>query len=82
MSEEARKLMPFLDWGEIWRKQIRWSNRDLSGEKAKEMQKDMLAYLDWGISFMKGETKDLAKGYELYDKMCRWKPEDFPLKKV
>jgi len=74
--------LPFLDWGKIYREQVHWSLRDTTGEKGKEMQVDMLAYIDWAIAFVKHEGRMIDEGHALYAKMVRWKPEDFPLKEV
>ena len=68
--------------GKIIVEQAKWSERDLSGPRGKELQRDVLAYIDWGLSVLDGRPYDFAEGVRLHENVKRWKPEDFPQRKA
>ena len=70
---------PFpIPWAEI----TEWESRDTTGELGKQFQKDVLAYIDWAIEFVKHGARTIEEGHKLYAEMTKWKPEMFPKKEV
>ena len=59
-----------------------WERRDVPEEDKKQMARDTKEYLDYVLDCLKGKKKwDLRKALELHEKVKRWRPENYPLKK-
>lgn len=59
-----------------------WESREIPEDTAKEIQKDLLAYVEWGKATILGvDEASLEEGKRLFAKMKKWKPDMFPKKK-
>lgn len=82
MDELTMALMTKEDWEQV----ADWKTRDIPKDIEKEIQKDLLAYVEWGKAIIESvynpdiEEPNLAEGKKLFTKMKAWKPEMFPKK--
>ena len=80
--EEHRIAHFFGSFHEYLNRVLEWERREIPEKDRKEMAKDIQEALDYLFAVFRGKEKfNEAKMDEIFNRIKKWKPENYPLKK-